>query len=270
MIEKNGWVVVYEKAIREDGSLLFPERLSREVLERYKRTMGSYLFANQYQNEIIPEGMQTFKKEWFRYATSIPENIYNFAFIDPAISEASTADYTGVVVISCDSLKNWYVRYARRLKINPTEIIEICFKIFEQFRPRLIGVEDVAFQRAVIHFAHEEMKRRNKMIPLTGVKRGPDKTKEMRILSLVPRFEYGSLFLTPGLNELEEEILKFPRGAHDDVIDSLASLEDIVYYPSEIRRKNEPPAPNDPGYESWYINRKLGRDSSTRETDDWS
>lgn len=268
--EKNDWVIVYEKAIKDDGSLLFPERLSHDVLNRFRRTMGSYLFANQYQNEIIPEGMQTFKKEWFRYSTQLPQTLYHFAFVDPAISEASTADYTGVVVVAVDPMTNWYVRYARRVKINPSEIIELCFKIQDQFNTQSIGVEDVAFQRAILHFAHEEMRRRKRMIPITGVKRGTDKTKEMRILSLVPRFEWGTLFLTQGLSELEEELIKFPRGAHDDVIDALASLEEIVYYPSEKRRKDERPNPNDPNYESWYIKQLVRRSGEGSGGDDWT
>lgn len=251
--------MVYEKAIRDDGSLFFPERLTQEFLDRAKKTMGSYIFANQYQNEVIPDDQQTFKKEWLRYYEHIPAPVHTFAFVDPAISEADTSDYTGIVVISVDREQNWYVRYAVRKRMNPSEIIEACFRIYDQFKTLMIGVEDVAFQRAILHFAHEEMKRRNRRIPITGVKRGPDKTKEMRILGLVPRFEWGTLYLSQGLHDLEAELKSFPRGAHDDLIDSLASFEEFVYYPQKERPRNEPPSPNDPGYEKWYINNLLKR-----------
>ncbi len=248
------WSTVYRKAINDDGSLLFPERLTHEFLDRARRTMGSYLFANQYLNEIIPEEDQIFKREWIRYYSEIPLVVNHFAFIDPAISEADTADYTGIVVIAVDCEQNWYVKHAHRERINPTELIERAFKIQEKFNCVSIGVEDVAFQRAILHFAHEEMKRRNSRIPITGVKRGTDRTKEMRILSLVPRFEWGSLLLSQGLLDLEQELAEFPRGAHDDLIDSLSSLETIVSYPTKTRSNpNAIPSPNDPAYESWYI-----------------
>lgn len=253
------WSLVYERAIRDDGSLLFPERLTKEFLDSARRTMGSYIFANQYQNEIIPDGEQTFQKHWTRYFTSLPDGMLTFAFVDPAISEADTADFTGFVVVSTDVEQNWYVRHAARIKINPSQVIEQCFKIYDQFHPQMIGVEDVAFQKAIIHFAHEEMKRRNKRIPITGVKRGHDKTKEMRILSLVPRFEWGTLFLSQGLHDLELELGQFPRGAHDDVIDALASIESIVHYPQKPRRSNEPPTPGTPEYESWHIRNLIKR-----------
>lgn len=255
MILKDDWAVIYDRAVRDDGTLLFRERLTHEFLDKAKRDMGSYLYANQYQNETIPEGKQTFKKHWIRYYSELPNNVLTFAFIDPAISEADTSDYTGIVVVSVDIEQNWYVRYAERFKINPSELIEKCFAIYDRFKPQTIGIEDVAFQRAIVHFAHEEMKRRGKMIPVTGVKRGNDKSKQMRILALVPRFEWGTLFLSQGLNNLELELVKFPRASHDDILDSLASLEEIIYYPVASRSKNADPNPNDPGYESWYINK---------------
>ncbi len=256
------WSITYKKAIQADGSLLFPERLTSAFLERAKRTMGSYIFANQYQNEIIPEGEQTFKKEWLRYFKEVPEKRLTFAFIDPAISEADTADYTGVVVISTDVEQNWYVRYATRTRMNPSAIIDTAFRIHEQFKTAIIGVEDVAFQKAIVHFAFEEMKRRGKQIPLLGVKRGHDKTKETRILSLVPRFEWGSIFLAQGLHDLELELAQFPRGAHDDLIDALCSLDSIVHYPAKEKKKDVTPNPQDPGYESYYIKQLYKRSSN--------
>jgi len=252
------WGIVYKSCYNEDGSLLFPERLTKEFLDAARRTMGPYLFSNNYENKVIPEGMQTFKKEWRRFFSVLPDRLNHFAFIDPAISEADTADYTGIVVVAVDQAKNWYVRYAKRHRLNPSQLIDMLFKIHDTFKTHMIGIEDVAFQRAIIHFSHEEMKRRNKHIPITGVKIGTDRTKEMRILSLVPRFEMGSLLLTQGLEDLLRELDEFPRGAHDDVLDALSSLEQIVSYPNERTNIREP-HPSDPGYEKWYIQQRHRR-----------
>ena len=211
------WDICYRSAINDDGTLLFPERLTEDFLRKARRTMGPYLFANQYQNICVPEGMQTFKKHWRRFFHVLPAPLLHFAYIDPAISEADTADYTGIVVIATDKDQNWYVRHAKRYRMNPTELINTLFKIEDQYKTSMIGIENVAFQRAIVHFAHEEMKRRNKHIAVTGVNLGTDKTKEMRILSLVPRFENGTILLTQGCEDLLRELDEFPRGAHDDV-----------------------------------------------------
>lgn len=68
----------------------------------------------------------------------------------------------------------------------------------------------------------------------------------------------GTIMLAVGLADFEKEYDTFPRGAHDDLLDSLASLESIVTYPIE-RKVTREPTPNDPDYEKWYIANKLGR-----------
>lgn len=248
------WSKVYERAELPDGSLLFPERLTREFLDNARRVMGSYLYANQYLNEVIPLQEQVFRSSWKRYAEFDPVNEVhnNIVFVDPAIGESKSNDFTAIVVVSVTTKKLWYVRYAERHKKNPTEIISILFRINEQWKPVRIGIEDVAYQRALIHFANEESRRRGIALPIQSVKRGPDKTKQMRILGLVPRFEWGTLFLSGGLTDLETEMDMHPRGAHDDLLDALASIEDVVVYPQPIRKSNEAPSPNDPRYEQWY------------------
>ena len=45
--------------------------------------------------------------------------------------------------------------------------------------------------------------------------------KETRIRGLIPRYESGAIYhITGTCQELEEELLKFPKGIHDDVADS--------------------------------------------------
>lgn len=262
----SNWEVCYEKAIRDDGSLLFPERLTEEFLAQARRTMGSYLFANQYQNEVIPEGEKKFKGEWVRLFNYVPERVLTFAFIDPALGQEKTHDYTALVIVSVDTERNWYVRHASRQRITPSQIVELCFDVNTRWSPSCIGIESVAFQQTLAIFAAEEARRRGVNLPVHPVPRSGDKTKEMRILSLVPRFEWGTLLVAPNLHDLELELSQFPRGRHDDILDALASIEDIVHYPAPARRKNEPPAPNDPRYEEWYRNNAFRR-ARARETD---
>lgn len=249
----NGWDVVYHKAINDDGSLFFPQKLSREFLERTKRTMGSYLFANQYLNQVIPKEDMTFKPEWIRYHSVIPRGTFTFITIDPAISQADTADFTGTVVCDVDHNSNKYVRLARRKKMTPTEIVEDVFRLNEEFKPMSIGIESVAYQKALLYFIHAEMRKRKVVLPLCEIKHQTDKSKEARILSLVPWFEWGHITLAQGLTDLELELTSFPRGAHDDILDALAMVDQIAITPTMEANPNVRPAPNSPNYEKWYI-----------------
>lgn len=247
------WACVYDKAERDDGTLFFPERLTTEFLKEQKKVLGVYLYANQYQNEILPAGDQDFKQAWLKYFDTIPINHYTFAFVDPAISQQNTADYTAYVVVHVDSLGFWYVEAAKRQRINATDTISLLFEINERYKPMAIGLEIVAYQQSLLHFLDEEMRRRGVVIPVTGIRRGPEKSKEQRILSLVPRYEWGRILHTRGLDDLEDEYAKFPRSRHDDLLDALASIEDIAFLPTQENKEYEPKSLNDPNYERWYI-----------------
>lgn len=252
------WHVVYRKAI-ENGELFFPEKLSFEFLEQAKRSQGSYIFANQYMNEIVPSELQTFKKDWFQYYEKLPKTLFTFLYVDPALSEADGSDFTGMVVVSVDTKGEWYVTHARRYRLSPTQIVSELFRWNDVFRPTIIGIEEVAYQKALLYFLDEEMRRRNVILPVKGIRPPNDRSKQARILSLVPRFEWGRVHLARSLNDLEMELLQFPRGAHDDLIDALASIEYIAMTPSEESPWKTPPAPNSPDYEAYYIHQLQSR-----------
>ncbi len=256
----NTWGIIYEKAIRDDGSLYFPERLSREFLDEQRRTQGTYIYSNQYQNEVVPEGEQRFKPHWLRYYTTLPKNVYHFGFIDPAIGQKKKDDYTAVVVVAVDEDKNWYLRLANRYRATPTQIIQKMFEIHAEFKLQALGIESQAFQEAMLYFSDEEMRRRDVVIPLTGVKRSSDDHKVPRILSLVPRFEFGRVFIAQGLTDFEDEYKLFPR-TKDDLLDALQSIEELVFYPDKEKERpiERPASASDPAYEKWYIQNAINR-----------
>ena len=67
------------------------------------------------------------------------------------------------------------------------------------------------------------MRRRNIFLPIVELK--ADKSKRERIEGLIPRYANGTIFhlqTCPQREILEEELLWYPRGKHDDIIDALA------------------------------------------------
>lgn len=260
VVDHEQWAVAYDKAIRDDGSLLFPSKLSREYLARQRKTQGSYIFAHQYQNEIIPGDDQDFKKEWLTYYKELPRIKNTFAMIDPAISLDQAACYTSLVVVDVDVDNVWYLKTAKRMRITATKTIELIFKVHELYKTRMIGIESVAYQMALLHFLDSEMKKRKITIGVHPISRGPDKSKMMRIRSLVPRFEWQRLLVKPGLTDFEDEYSKFPRGTYVDILDALSSIEEIAYPPEPERKADRVPHPNEPGYESWFIKQKYKKE----------
>lgn len=256
-VDGEQWAVAYDKAIRDDGSLLFPKKLTHEYLARQRKAQGSYIFAHQYQNEIIPGDDQDFKKEWLVHYKELPQVKHTFAFIDPAISLDQAACFTAFCVVDVDVDNIWYLKAARRVRITATQTIKLMFDLHEIYKCTRIGVEGVAYQMSLMHFLSDEMRKRKITIPVHAVMRGPDKSKSMRIRSLVPRFEWQRILIKPGLTDFEDEYMKFPRGTFVDILDALSSIEEIAYPPEHRKEKEREPARNSPDYEKWYIRNRL-------------
>jgi len=262
------WNVVYKRAIEKDGTLLFPERLTKAFLENARRIQGSYIFANQYLNEVIPDDQKAFKKDWLKYIKSIPDGCYSFGFIDPAIGQKAHHDYTGIIIVDVAPDKQWYLRHAERARLTPTQIVEKMFKLCDEFKLKTLGVEVVAYQEALLYILDEKMRQKNAILPVKGITR-KNVSKTTRILGLVPRFEYGRIHLRPGMVDFEDEYNFFPRHSHDDLLDALASIDEICFYPEKENENVEKPNPADAqSYERWVI-RELGegRDPSNQESE---
>jgi len=259
VVDGEKWSVAYDRAIRDDGSLLFPSKLSAEYLTRQRKTQGSYIFAHQYLNEIIPGDDQDFKKEWLVYYDQLPQIKNTFAMIDPAISLDEAACYTALAVIDVDVNNMWYLKVARRLKITATQTVKLIFDVQDIYKCSVIGIETVAYQQALMHFIQDEMRKRKKTLPIYAVNRGPDKSKNTRIRSLVPRFEWDGIRIKRGLTDFEDEYNKFPRGTYVDILDALSSIEEFSFPAEPKKPNNKQPPPNHPDYESWFIRNQLNK-----------
>ena len=66
--------------------------------------------------------------------------------------------------------------------------------------------------------------------------------KNLRIDAIQPRFAMGTIWFKKDahwLSRLEGELLAYPHGAHDDVIDALAYMEQMITEPQVRRRAGE-------------------------------
>lgn len=216
------------KYVLTDAEALTTGKVS---LEERKRLLGSQVFMAEMMNQPIDESTQEFKKAWFIQATMDEVNSKRtncFIIFDTALSEKDADDDTGVSIIWVDRENNWYVK-AFPKRINPAELINLIFDMHNLYRPALIGIEKTMFTTAIKPFLQEEMRKRNLFLPIRELEHKGRK-KEVRIRGLIPRYENKSIRHIDS-PVLEEQLLQFPRGLHDDVLDSVAYGLDICYQP---------------------------------------
>lgn len=208
------------------------QKTGKVSIEDKQRQLGSQVFSYEMMNTPIDESIAEFKKEWIQRA--VEEDLTHlqlntFITIDTAVSQKDSADFTGITINRVSKENKWYIK-AYKLKINPTELIDHVFYLFETYKPEVLGVEETVFLLVIKPFFEEEMRKRNKFFTITPLKHHGTK-KETRIRALIPRMESKSVFFIGDCNDLEQEMRVFPRGQFDDVLDSLAYQEDIAFKP---------------------------------------
>ena len=215
---------------RKKGEALWPERFPLELLKKRKRDMGNYEFSSLYQQNPIDEETQEFKKIWIKkrsWAEIERLNTRRFITIDPASAMRDKSDYIGVVINYVDKENNWNLK-AFRVRMNSLELINLIFKLYEETNFEKVGIEQGAYKDAIKPFMEEEMRKRGKFFQIEELKHH-QKSKVLRIRGLIPRYSSGSIFhIENECADLEEEMLRFPKGATDDVLDGCAYQLQIV------------------------------------------
>lgn len=247
-----GWIMDPDSGLKDsynimvkrayEGDLLTGEgftplwnKFTREELTIRLKEEGWAHFSAQYLNDPVPEEDALFKRSWFSYYEGIDQlkgKILNkFLTIDPAISEAKYADYTAFVVVGVDQYNYVYILDIVRERMSPNRIIDTIFRLKERWDIREVGIEMVAFQKALAYSLREDPRFKLRPFPVTELKPN-DRTKDQRIKGLQPLYENGKIIHNRLLQTniyLEDELVRFPRATHDDIIDALAYIPDMIY-----------------------------------------
>ena len=230
-------IAMEDDDFRKKGDPLWPDKFSLDKLEVIKNTLGPYEFSALYQGNPITSENQEFKETWFKNITQEKVDLLNtrkFATIDSG-GENEDNDRTGIVRNYVDSQNFWYLK-AMGVHFNSAEIVNLLFKLHEEGFEK-IGIETTLYTKAIKPFFELECRKRNKFPNIVELKHN-GRQKEVRIRGLIPRFSSGSIFFIDGeCGDLVDELLLFPKGAHDDVCDSCAYQNDIAEAPvSELQR----------------------------------
>lgn len=227
----------------ESGRILWPEKFTRDVLRSLLRSKGPYEFNSQYNNLPVDDEHATFKRSWFKYFDEDMlknRQMYRVMAVDPAISQSKEADFTTMVVLDKDQFGFEYVRDIVRRHLEPKELIEEMFRLDETWHPKQIAIETVAFQKALQYYIYDEMRNRGISLPIIEVKPDHLESKELRIKRLQPKYAAGLIWHNKthfNNRYLEDELLRFPKSPHDDVIDALAYADGLVITPSKLRKR---------------------------------
>ena len=236
--------------VKEEDRIIDIISSDRERVFALETQTGNYIawgYASsncQYLNDPVPDEDAVFQRQWFHYydETELRGRPLNkFTAVDPAISLDTEADYTSIMTIGVDHFHNWYILDIFRDRVTPKQLIDQLYVTYERWHPIEVAIENVAFQKVLQYSLNEEGRKRRKYLPVVEVK--PEmRTKDERVRGLQPLYANGTILHNKDLvynSYLEDELTRFPRGKHDDIIDALSYMKDIVSAPRTATRNYE-------------------------------
>lgn len=240
-----------------DGELMFPARFGPVFLAAEKVTLGTAGFAAQHNQMPEPAGGLLFKRDWWQLYTipegcETPEQLCQALGIqriasgwDTALTEKTSADYTSNHVIG-QAANRFYVLDHHQAKMEYPVVERDVIANAAKWKPAGVPIEGEGSHsgKAICQAVKSKTS-----IPVIEV---PNIAKEVRAARISPTVEAGIVYLpsnAPWVEDFIASMAKFPRGTHDDDVDSFCITLDwllfgqsstgIIEYYAQIAREAE-------------------------------
>ena len=225
-----GWYTKKYKAIKDDGTSFWPELWPLEYLKAIRDDpthpdyAGSVAFAQEMQNEPRSQSTKIINEGWLKYYNKTTKaleegwlaSLHIVAAIDPAISEKElSSDFVCHVFGFDKNGYKWHLDTIRG-KFSALKQIELFFDLYQTWQPDLVGIETIAYQKALAQIIRAEGAKRNIYPHIKELY--TDKSKVRRMEKSSAQFEGGFIMLDsthPETPVLVNQLLSFPEEPND-------------------------------------------------------
>jgi len=252
--EKGGeaWEVISLPAIAEQndplgrapGEPLWPEWFTTSMFTEAKR--DSRRWSALYQQRPVPEEGDYFKAAWFRSYGQEPKLLKIYGASDYAVT-ADGGDYTVHIVVGVDTEDRMYVLDLWRKQADSMEWVEAIGDLVKKRSPMEWAEETGQIKSGVGPFLEKRLAERRayvyrRQFPTKG-------DKAVRAQAIRGRMAMLGLYLPDDaewVSDFKSELLAFPAGKHDDQVDALGLIGQLL---DHISIPKEPEKPKDPKFD---------------------
>lgn len=228
---------------RRPGEPLWPEWQSSEALAMERARKGPREWSALYQQEPTPEGGLYFEREWLVIDHPPPrEEMRILGASDYAVTEGG-GDYTVHWVGGTDRDGRLHLLDLYRKQAGAADWVDVFKSMVQTWKPIAWGEEDATIMKSVGPFLERRMKEQPRaFVRRVGFKPVSDKPTRARTLQAM--MADGKVVVSPDkpwLAEFVAEMMSFPAGAQDDMIDALAILAQLAQQQGNpVERKARP------------------------------
>lgn len=227
------WKTVKYRAHSSDmKKILWPEMHSQESLINLRAEFQEQGIPEVYSCEMLCNPVDDSIK-YFKKSDLIPmsdedkkRRLHYYITVDLAISQETRADYSAFVVGGMDENGVLHIINVIKERMAGDEIVSTLMTLQKVYDPIAIGIEDMQVSKSIEPFLNRAMIEQNTFMKLVKLK--PHRTDKIsRARSIQARMRAGAVKFDKQAEwyiDLENDLLTFPRGKHDDTVDALSYL----------------------------------------------
>jgi predicted phage terminase large subunit-like protein len=212
--------------------------ISREFLERKKRTMSKAAFRQEFMASFESSGSMIFNEDWIKWYDDAPKAGQWFVAIDLAgfeeVGKRNTTrglDNSAIACVFIDNNGEWYVEEIIQGRWTLDETARRIFDAVQKYKPVKVGIEKGIAKQAVMSPLQDEMKRRGTHFIVHDLTHGNQKKNDRIAWALQGRFENGLINIKRGTSwqaQFLDELYQFPdKLTHDDTIDAVSYVDQL-------------------------------------------
>ena len=219
-----------------------------EQLAELKKNTPARTWSALYQQRPAPEDGDYFKAEWLKPYDKAPalDTLRVYGGSDYAVT-ADGGDYTVHAVVGLDPEGRMYLLDLWRKQASSDQWVESFCDMVLQWKPMAWAEEQGQIKSGVGPFLERRMRERRaytvrEQFPTRG-------DKAIRAQSIRSSMAMNGLYVpmnAPWYADLRSELLSFPAGKHDDQVDALGLVGQLLdrMWNGQVPQPKKPPAPN--------------------------
>jgi predicted phage terminase large subunit-like protein len=228
--QHEGWEVLDLPAFDPKGNALWPEQYPVEALEKIKLAIGPRDWSALYQQRPSPDTGNYFKAEWVKKTLLLPDrrNLHIYGASDYAVTDDG-GDFTVHVVVGVDPEGRMYLLDMWRGQTASDAWVEAFCDLVLKWRPLGWAEEAGQIKAGVGPFLNKRMIDRRAFVARETFPTRGDKS--VRAQSIRGRMAMGGLYVkfdAPFYTDLMPELMSFPVGVHDDQVDALGLVGQLI------------------------------------------